>query len=133
MFARKLTGVSIIIFGILTAGIVAAGFIFYQNNNANNNNSVSSGVAQEIKPMANVFTSKQVESHNTVSDCWLIIDNKVYNVTSFLDMHPGGPDMIILYCGKDATQAFDTKGGRGSHSSYAHNLLSNYYVGDLGQ
>lgn len=72
-----------------------------------------------------------VSSHNSSSDCWLIINNKVYNVTQYIPYHPGGQQRIISYCGKDATQAFDTKGGKGSHSSGAKNTLGNYYLGDL--
>lgn len=35
--------------------------------------------------------------------CWVIIKGEVYDVTDFLDDHPGGPDIILKYGGKDAT------------------------------
>lgn len=50
---------------------------------------------------------KEVQKHNLKNDCWVIIHNRVYDVTDFLPEHPGGPDIILKYAGKDATKAFD--------------------------
>ncbi len=77
------------------------------------------------------YTSSQVAEHNSVSDCWIIINNKIYEVDYYLDTHPGGAQAIISYCGLDATEAFETKGGRGQHSASAANELEKYYIGDL--
>ena len=49
------------------------------------------------------FTRSEVAQHNTDSDCWVIVSDKVYNVTTFLDDHPGGKRAIMMYAGKDAT------------------------------
>lgn len=49
----------------------------------------------------------EVGKHNQKSDCWVIVHGKVYDVTSFLDQHPGGSAIILKYAGKDATKAFD--------------------------
>ena len=72
-----------------------------------------------------------VAKHNTAGDCWLIVNGKVYNVTNFIPMHNGGTETIVPYCGKDATMAFETKNGFGSHSQRAQNVLNNYYVGNF--
>jgi len=77
------------------------------------------------------LTLSQVSTHNTRSNCYMIISNKVYNFTSYMNAHPGGASTIIPLCGKDGTTAFATKGGQGSHSQSAYNLLSSYYVGNL--
>mgnify|MGYP001247318023 CR=1 FL=1 len=77
------------------------------------------------------YTSSQVTTHNSQSDCWLIINNQIYNVTQYIPFHPGGTQQIINNCGKEATQAFNTKGGSGSHSTNARNLLANYLIGSL--
>ncbi|GJE85999.1 FMN-dependent alpha-hydroxy acid dehydrogenase family protein [Phanerochaete sordida] len=50
---------------------------------------------------------KQVEEHNSRQSCWVIIRNKVYDVTEFLPEHPGGAKIILKYAGKDATDAFE--------------------------
>merc|ERR1712137_326182 len=49
------------------------------------------------------LTVDAVAGHNTESDCYVIIDDHVYNVTDFLPDHPGGKRAIMLYAGKDAT------------------------------
>merc|ERR1712137_364517 len=53
------------------------------------------------------LTVDAVAGHNTESDCYVIIDDHVYNVTDFLPDHPGGKRAIMLYAGKDATEEFD--------------------------
>lgn len=82
-------------------------------------------------PTRTGITSAQVATHNTAGNCWMIIGSGVYNVTNYIPLHPGGPGQIIPYCGKNATIAFSTLGGRGSHSQSAQNMLTNYYVGDI--
>jgi len=40
--------------------------------------------------MSKMFTKEQVAQHNKPDDCWIIVHNKVYDVTKFLSEHPGG-------------------------------------------
>lgn len=78
------------------------------------------------------LSAKNVSLHNNPSDCWVIIEGKVYNVTDYLADHPGGEDQIIPYCGKDATDAFKTRGGRKeNHSNSAKLILENYLIGPV--
>lgn len=80
-----------------------------------------------------VFTISDVSIHNTASNCWLIVNGNVYDVSKFLSQHPGGEAEIIPYCGKEATKAFDTQGrsgGRG-HSTTAGQMLQDYKIGTL--
>ncbi|KAK0233231.1 FMN-dependent dehydrogenase-domain-containing protein [Armillaria fumosa] len=53
------------------------------------------------------FTLQQVAEHNTASSCWVIIKDRVYDVTDFLSEHPGGAQIILKYAGKDATLAYE--------------------------
>ena len=75
------------------------------------------------------LTVDQVNKHNNANDCWVIVQNHVYDVTNFLGQHPGGSDKIIPFCGKDATDAFLTKGGQGSHSPRAMQKLESLKIG----
>lgn len=88
-------------------------------------------VVKDTTVLAN--TTAQVSTHKTQADCWIIISNKIYSVSAFLDSHPGGVSSITPYCGKDATSAFKTHGSSGGrdHSSYAYSLLPTYFVSDL--
>merc|ERR1719336_3310098 len=53
------------------------------------------------------FTMEEVAKHTTKSDCWVILHNRVLDVTSFLSEHPGGELAILTFAGKDATEEFD--------------------------
>ncbi len=52
------------------------------------------------------ITLATVATHKTASDCWTVIDGKVYNATSFIAGHSGGADVITAMCGIDGTAAF---------------------------
>ena len=52
-----------------------------------------------------VYTLEEVAQHNSRDNCWMIIDDKVYDVTSYMSRHPGG-DEILRGCGNDATALF---------------------------
>lgn len=81
------------------------------------------------------FSLVDVAKHNSTSDCWLVINKKVYDVSKYLglDIHPAGSGAIIPYCGKDATVAFETrnKPTPQPHSGNAQNILNDYYIGDI--
>merc|ERR1719490_673056 len=49
----------------------------------------------------------EVAKHTTKEDCWVVLNNRVLNVTSFLSQHPGGELAILTFAGKDATAEFD--------------------------
>ncbi|KAI5306092.1 hypothetical protein KEM56_002238 [Ascosphaera pollenicola] len=54
-----------------------------------------------------VLDAAEVAKHNTRESCWVVLHDKVYDVTSFVDEHPGGAKIILKYAGKDATEEFD--------------------------
>ena len=49
----------------------------------------------------------EVAKHSTVGDAWVILRERVYDITKFLDHHPGGVKILIQVLGKDCTQLFD--------------------------
>ena len=80
------------------------------------------------KPTAKGYTAAQVATHKTGSDCWSIINKKVYNLTSYVSSHPGGSAVISAICGKDGTSAFSGQhGGQATPTS----VLSGLIIGTL--
>eukprot|EP00939_MAST-03C_sp_MAST-3C-sp1_P004128 g4128.t1 len=69
----------------------------------------------------------EVEKHDSEDDCWIVIEGKVYNVSKFLDDHPGGPGVITEVAGTDATDPFEDIG----HTQKARDDLSTFHIGDL--
>merc|ERR1712167_513000 len=53
------------------------------------------------------ITKEEVATHNSKSSCWVILHDRVLDVTDFLKDHPGGELAILTFAGKDATEEFD--------------------------
>ncbi|XP_049876613.1 cytochrome b5-like [Pectinophora gossypiella] len=78
--------------------------------------------------MSQQFTRKQVaERASGAKSTLFIIDNVVYDVTPFLDEHPGGHEVLVNVAGKDASEDFDDIG----HSLDAKTLMKKYVVGEV--
>ena len=54
-----------------------------------------------------IITRREALMHDRANDVYVIVNGVVYDVTIFLEFHPGGPDLILQYAGKDATHAFE--------------------------
>eukprot|EP00240_Pyramimonas_obovata_P002298 CAMPEP_0118924594 /NCGR_PEP_ID=MMETSP1169-20130426/2660_1 /TAXON_ID=36882 /ORGANISM="Pyramimonas obovata, Strain CCMP722" /LENGTH=522 /DNA_ID=CAMNT_0006865721 /DNA_START=158 /DNA_END=1726 /DNA_ORIENTATION=- len=52
------------------------------------------------------YSRNEVAQHNKDGDCWIIIDNRVFDVTKFARFHPGGKWILLTVAGKDATEEF---------------------------
>ena len=57
------------------------------------------------------YTLSTVANHNSATSCWTTIGGNVYNLTSWINQHPGGRQAILSLCGKDGTQAFNNQHG----------------------
>lgn len=77
------------------------------------------------------YTVQDVSSHNTSTDCWVIFEGNVYDITEYVGTHDKYLD-IRSWCGTDMTQAFITKDNTGrDHKSSTYALLENYLIGSL--
>jgi cytochrome b involved in lipid metabolism len=57
--------------------------------------------------MSESFTTKQVAEHNSIDKgLYITIDGTVYNVSDFVDEHPGGAKILKRVGGKDASKQF---------------------------
>lgn len=75
---------------------------------------------------SNEYTLEEVAKHKTKGDAWIVIHNKVADITKWIPNHPGG-DIIMKGVGKDATKLFDSVG----HDDYANKILKKYQIGTL--
>ncbi|KAG7544244.1 hypothetical protein FFLO_03357 [Filobasidium floriforme] len=66
----------------------------------------TSAVLSEQPSGQKLISADEVEKHCTSEDCWVIVGGEVYDVTDFLDKHPGGAGVILNKAGQDATQIF---------------------------
>uniref|UniRef100_A0A6U1YTJ4 Cytochrome b5 heme-binding domain-containing protein n=1 Tax=Trieres chinensis TaxID=1514140 RepID=A0A6U1YTJ4_TRICV len=79
------------------------------------------------------YRMSEVKDHNKNDDCWLVIGNantggpKVYDVTSYLDDHPGGAEVMLDVGGQNADEFFEDIG----HSNDAREELKKYQIGVL--
>ncbi|KAF2453787.1 cytochrome b5 [Lineolata rhizophorae] len=73
------------------------------------------------------YTYSDVAEHKTKKDLWVVIHDKVYNVSSFIDEHPGGEEVLLDVSGQDATEAFEDVG----HSDEAREILEKLQAGVL--
>ncbi len=128
-----------LIFGLLFV-VLVGGFLFFQSQKSyqkvdvknnqqlqNANNSQN----QLIESKKSGFSLEDLALHNNPKDCWLLIDGKIYDVTNYINLHPGGK-VMAKFCGQDATEAFNTKGKKNKpHKPEAYDILKNLYIGDL--
>jgi cytochrome b involved in lipid metabolism len=91
-------------------------------NGALGNESIEQGIIS--------LTLAEVKKHSSGSDCWSVINGNVYNLTSFVQRHPGGVSAISSLCGKDGTQTFDNQHGQ---SSKPNTVLTGLLLGKLGE
>lgn len=73
------------------------------------------------------FTWKEVAEHNTPSSAWVSIHGYVYDVTEWIDLHPGGADVLLISAGRDVTQVYDSY----HKASTAKAYLGKYLIGRL--
>jgi len=77
--------------------------------------------------MSQSFTYDDVAKHGDKKDLYVVIHDKVYDATKFLDEHPGGEEVLLDMAGKDATDAFEDVG----HSDEAREILAGLIKGEL--
>jgi len=76
------------------------------------------------------FTLAEVQSHNSKKSCFVTLGENVYDVTDFVDSHPGGGDLVLEYAGKDIKDILEDEASH-THSEAAYDVLEDSHVGFL--
>ncbi|KAJ3825197.1 hypothetical protein EV361DRAFT_891207 [Lentinula raphanica] len=78
-----------------------------------------------------IFDADELAAHAVPTSCWISYKAKVYDITSFLQDHPGGDDIILKYAGQDVEAVMKDKTEH-EHSDSAYDMLDEYAIGRLG-
>jgi cytochrome b involved in lipid metabolism len=80
------------------------------------------------------ITREELRIHNRTGDgklpddVWVLVGGKVYDLSKFWKTHPGGPDIIEEFAGKDGTKSFTDAGHPGSAKKEMESYLVGEYV-----
>lgn len=72
------------------------------------------------------YSLKEVNKHNKLEDCWLVVKNKVYDITEFIEKHPIGPDSILFNANQNCIEHYNF------HSKKAKKIWDKYQIGYIG-
>ena len=83
----------------------------------------------DAQPPPATYTLQDVAQHADAESCWMAIDGSVYDITAYIPMHPTSPDVLLEWCGREATEGMRTKGYGRNHSPTAWGMLDGYSIG----
>ena len=86
-------------------------------------------VAPPAQPAS--ITPAELARHNRETDCWMAIAGSVYDLSTYLPEHPSPPEIVLPWCGREATEAYLTKMRGRPHSTRADALLAQFRIGRL--
>lgn len=82
---------------------------------------------EAVTPTVKYYRLSEVEERNTFRSTWIIINHGIYDVTKFLEEHPGGEEVLREQAGGDATESFEDVG----HSTDARIMSEGFKIGEL--
>lgn len=124
--------VSILVGLALVAGIGA--FVWHEKQEmleyAAQNNAPSESIGGAPAEGGAGITAAEVALHGSADSCWSMINGNVYDLTSWIPEHPGGPQAILQLCGKDGSQKFNKQ-----HAGQAlqEKALAGFKIGAVAQ
>ncbi len=86
----------------------------------------ANGTTTQTTPGAPSYTLAEVSAHNSAASCYSIISGKVYDLTLWINMHPGGKSAVLSICGIDGTERFMAQ----HHGAQKQmDILARFYIG----
>lgn len=81
---------------------------------------------EETEPAG--YTMAMVSENDDASSCWSAINGNVYDLTEWINSHPGGSSNILSLCGTDGSSSFNA---RHSGQSNPESTLQSFLLGPL--
>ena len=110
--------------------ISVGGLVYWQTTDTpapqNTENTQGGGNTEVNKGM----TSADVAMHSDATSCWAIINGNVYDLTSWIPKHPGGPGAILKLCGTNGSEEFNEQHGGAALQAQ---VLAGFKIGVLTQ
>ncbi len=78
-----------------------------------------------------VYDLQEFTKHNSKESCWVLMDKYIYDVTAFLDDHPGSYKILFKCCAKDCTKGYADKGIGEAHSNKSDKMRDKMIIGIL--
>lgn len=82
------------------------------------------------RPVPKAYTMADIARHARRDDCWMAINGQVYDLTAYLPQHPADPELMLAWCGREASEAYRTKTKGRPHSPYADQQLAKFRIGE---
>lgn len=79
-------------------------------------------------PKPDAYTMTDVRAHASAESCWSVVNGSVYDLTAWINRHPGGKSAITGMCGKDGTASFEREH---NGDSKAESRLASFLLGPL--
>ncbi|CAN8245016.1 unnamed protein product [Cochlearia groenlandica] len=118
----------IAVIGLLLCFLVSALFLIQSKRTKpkSHNNHQETTTTKEPLDVIKSYSKSEISLHNKREDCWVIIKDKVYDVTSYVEEHPGG-DAILDHAGDDSTDGFFGP----QHATRVFDMIDDFYIGEL--
>jgi cytochrome b involved in lipid metabolism len=92
---------------------------------------VSEAESEVTQTLETTLSPATLALHDHIDDCWMAIDGVVYDFTDYIPRHPAAPEVMTVWCGRDASVGYHTKDIGQPHSRRADAMLGRYRIGVL--
>ena len=91
--------------------LATLGFVYSQKIQNDRAQQVQQTVSQKPLTQQGTITAAAIAMRADGTSCWSSINGNVYDLTSWIPQHPGGPETILQLCGTDGSEKFNRQHG----------------------
>lgn len=115
----------IVVLVLAVAGVL--GYVLLVDNDDSDDTDTSADTSE--KADVDKYTLEEVATHDSEDDCWIVVGEKIYDATEYINEHPAGPESVVANCGTDDTEGYESVG---AHNGAMEDLES-LYIGELAE